>query len=129
MIGKNVANSSCSVASTSSNYSEPEPEPSGLAAGDMILTNMEKYHDEWPQVAQVVNINDNDDNITVQWYKGSISTSWLPCTIPVPGQRGKRMPWKEQVKRDDIWLSKYKLTNKNCLPKYVKQAIEQYEIN
>ena len=90
----------------------------------MVLTDVEKYVDEWPQVGKIVTLE--ADFVKIQWFKGSKTGQWNPCTVPVPGQRGKRMPWHETISVSDIWMTDFSLTNKNCLPKHVKDAIDNY---
>lgn len=92
----------------------------------MVLTKIERYCDEWPQVAEISSIDNDNVHVTVIWYKGARCTTWSRCSIPVPGQRGKRMPWKEIINKEDIWLSGWKLTNANLLPKHVKDKIDSY---
>ncbi|XP_071162877.1 uncharacterized protein [Mytilus edulis] len=104
--------------------SQPIIMEEGLKADDFVLTNLEKYSDEWPQIGKVISICGH--NIHILWYKGSKSTSWSPCTMPISGQRGKREPFIETVTRDQIWKSGFQLTNNGYLPKSVKDAIDRY---
>lgn len=96
-----------------------------IKEGDMVLTDLDQYSDEWPQVGQVISVISGLDTCKLHWFKGCKSGTWNPCTIPMPGQRGKRMPWVEEVKKGSIWLV-FELTHKKLLPKNVKDAIDKY---
>ena len=56
--------------------------------GSMIFTDVEKYCGEWPQVARIVSVKESE--VTVQWYRGSESSAWLPCILLslVAGEKG-----------------------------------------
>lgn len=97
----------------------------GMKVGDFVLTDIEKYQDEWPQLGKVIEVI-CPDTVILQWYKGSKTSSWSPCTIPVPGLRGKRQPFVEDVKVRDIWLSGFALTTNSFLTKSTKDAIDAY---
>ncbi len=91
----------------------------------MVLTDLDKYEDEWPQVGQVTEIAGNDE-VLIHWFKGTKTTAWTPCTVPMPGQRGRRMAWLETINKQDILL-KCQLTGKNMLPKHVKDQLDNLE--
>ena len=95
-----------------------------LEVGQMVLTDLDKYPDEWPQMGEIKYVNDR--SVTICWYKGSKTTAWTKCTIPMPGQRGRRIHWEEEINKNDIWLSGFRLTNNKCLPKSVREAIDNY---
>ncbi|VDI30017.1 Hypothetical predicted protein [Mytilus galloprovincialis] len=96
-----------------------------LEVGQMVLVDIEKYADEWPQVGQTLEIAAG--LVKIHWYKGSKTGPWCPCTIPVPGKRGKRMPWIEEIRAEEIWKNNFNLTNKNCLTKQIRYAIDNYD--
>ena len=96
-----------------------------LTEGSMVLTDLAHYSDEWPQVAKVVKVG-TEGKVELQWFKGCKSGIWQPCTIPALGQRGKRTAWVEEISSSAIWMSNFQLTAKNCLPKYVREAIDNY---
>lgn len=62
--------------------------------------------------------------IKIHWYKGSKTTSWTPCTIPVPGEKGKRQSWIEEIDVSEIWHYSFRLTPSGHLPKKVKELVE-----
>ena len=95
-----------------------------VVEGLMALTDLDKYADEWPQVGKIVELE--EESAKIHWYKGSKTGQWNPCSVPVPGHRGKRMPWLEMIPISDIWMGDFRLTSKNCLPKHVKEAIDNY---
>lgn len=94
-----------------------------IQEGTMVLTKIDKYNDDWPQVAKVQHVC--NDMVTVTWYKGWTG-SWIESTKPVPGNRGKRMPWQETIQMSDIWFDNFSLTANGKLPTRVKQAIDRY---
>ena len=48
---------------------------------EIVLTYLDKYVDEFPQVAKV--LEQNGKQILVHWYKGAKTTVWQPKFIPV----------------------------------------------
>ncbi|CAG2202794.1 unnamed protein product [Mytilus edulis] len=60
----------------------------------MVLLNLQEFCNEWPHVAQVVEIQEANSTCTIHWYKGANSNNWKPCSKPVRGKKGrKREPW------------------------------------
>ena len=103
--------------------SVPKDKVVEVKTGSMVLLAMDKYMDEWPQVAKVMEAT--KEVATIVWYGGSMTGQWRPCSIPIPGQRGKKQPFTEEVPRSAIWFN-FELTNKNCLPKNVKAEINNF---
>lgn len=96
-----------------------------LKVGDMVLTDSLLHHiDSWPQVAKVMEIN--SDDVTVQWFWGSRTTSWMPATKRIKGLKGKREPDTAKLKRQVIWYHGFSLTPQGFLPKAVREAIDNY---
>ena len=93
--------------------------------GDFCLLNVAKYAGEWPQIGKVVEILQT--NVVIQWMKGSKLGPWSLCTVPEPGVRGKRVPWTEKVKPEEIWHSGFTFTNANKLPIRVRDLIDNFQ--
>ena len=90
----------------------------------MVLLDVPKYDGEWPQVAEVQDVD--GDRALVQWFKGSKTTAWQPCKVrSVTG--GKWVLWTEYVDINTIWFSGFKLTPSGRLPQYVKDTIDEYD--
>ena len=58
-----------------------------LQSDKMILADVQKFSDEWPQVSKIVHVS--DAVVREQWFKGSKSGQWNPCTVPFPGKEAK----------------------------------------
>ena len=97
-----------------------------MKEGDFILADVPKYAGEWPQVGTIKQVQESG-KVMVHWFKGSKTTSWTPCTIPVPRQRGKKMEWLEEVDLKNIWHYGFSLTPSGHLPKKVKDLIDNYD--
>ena len=95
-----------------------------IKTGDMCLLNVPKYAGEWPQIGKVLEIFPQD--VSIQWYKGSKTGQWSPCTVPIPKQRGKRMPWIEKIPLDQIWFSGFSFTPSRNLPSSVRSLLDNY---
>ncbi|XP_063406405.1 uncharacterized protein LOC134690365 [Mytilus trossulus] len=100
---------------------------SPLKVDDFGVFDVPTYAGKWPQIGKVVEFV--GDKLKVQWYKGSKTTIWNPCTIPVKGQKGERQPWTELVSKTDVKLSGFQLTASCFLPKHVKDFIDGYDFN
>ena len=90
----------------------------------MCLLNCPKYVGEWPQIGKVVAISPSE--ASAQWYKGSKTGPWPPCTVPAPKQRGKRMPWVERVLLDQIWFSGFSFTPSRNPPASVRTLLDNF---
>lgn len=91
----------------------------------MILLDESKYADEWPQIAKVLDIQ--NDEVIIQWFKGSKKSAWRPATRRVGEQRGgKTEPYIENVNRINVWYIGFSLTSTGNLPKHVKDALDAY---
>ena len=84
----------------------------------MCLVNVPKCEGEWPQIGKMLEISPSE--ACIQWYKGSKTGSWSPCTVPVPKERGKRMPRVERIPRDQIWFSGFSFTPSRNFPSSVR---------
>lgn len=93
----------------------------------MSLFDVPKYAGEWPQIGKVVEIS--GDTIKVHWFKGSKSTAWTPCAVPIKGQKGRRQPWVEIVPKTCTKFTGFQLTISNYLPKHVKDFVEAYDFS
>lgn len=91
----------------------------------MCLLNTEEWADFWPQVAQVVSLDDQDDHVKVRWYRASVTGINRPEII-IEHQTGKQMDWVQSVNRSDIWLSGFKLTEKRRLPAEVQRSVKLF---
>lgn len=76
------------------------PTPCLYKEGDFMCTDVPEYAGEWPQVCRVIAAEEN--HLIVQWYKGSKSTTWTPCTRRMKGQKGRTDPWVERVAREYV---------------------------
>ncbi len=72
-----------------------------VVPGDLVLTSVPAYADEWAQIGEVLQVEDGD--ITVKWLAGSKTTSWVPVLI---GKKGNRKEWHDVISVNDIWMSK-----------------------
>ncbi|CAC5422376.1 UFD1 [Mytilus coruscus] len=95
------------------------------AVGNFVLTNLDKYAGDWPQLGKVLKFEE-EEIIQLHWYKGSKTGPWSPCTKAVPGTRGKREAWCEAVNLQDIWCHSFNLTPSNKLPLKIKKKMESF---
>ncbi|XP_061171052.1 uncharacterized protein LOC133180592 [Saccostrea echinata] len=72
----------------------PSAKATDIAPGDFVCADVPKYAGEWPQLGRIVSVE--CDSVQLQWYKGSRTTAWTPCTRRVKGVRGKTEPWMEK---------------------------------
>lgn len=98
-----------------------------LCVGMLVLLNLAKYAGEWPQLGKIVDTN-SDSTIVIQWYQGSRTGSWMPCTRPVRGEgsRGKRSPWTESVPCSSVWCHGFHLTPAGKLPQKVREKVDSF---
>lgn len=89
----------------------------------LCLLDVPEYAGEWPQLAKVVSVE--GARTLVQWYKGSKTTSWQPCTRR-SGSGGKWVPWTEYVPTEFIWCRNIELTPSGKLQQKIKEKIEDY---
>ena len=98
-----------------------------LKEGDLCLLDVDAYADYWPHVGRVKHILD-PDNVSIEWFKGSMTTTFRPWRLP---QKGKRKLsdeiWTENVDRENIWFYGFKLTPKGNLPKQIKELLNEYK--
>ena len=100
-----------------------EPQQKHLTIGDMCLLDVPMYAGEWPHVARVQDIR--GQNVLIQWFKGSKTTPWQPCTKRAPAG-GKWVPWTEEVDCSDIWCFGFELIMAQKLPQKIKEKIDNY---
>lgn len=86
-----------------------------MKSGQYVCTDVPAYAGEWPQIGKVISMQ--PDTVTLQWYKGSKTTTWKPCTKRVKGTKGKTEAWEENVERCYIWSEGFNLTSTGHLPK------------
>lgn len=97
-----------------------------LKIGDLCLLDVPKYAGEWPQVAQITELCAGTDQVLIQWFKGSVTGSWTPCSVAASGARGKRVAWTESVQRHNIWHFGFSLTPAKNLPRSVRKKNDEY---
>ncbi|XP_053389392.1 uncharacterized protein LOC128552403 [Mercenaria mercenaria] len=95
-----------------------------LQEGDMVLLDSLRFTEQWPQVAQVVHLE--EDVATVQWFWGNKTTPWTPATKNKTGQRGRREPYLLVFKKELIWHYGFNLTPSGMLPKSVRDKVDHY---
>ena len=95
-----------------------------IQEGDMVLCDVERYHDEWPQVARVLNID--RDEYKILWYKGSMTGAWTPATRRVKGAKGKTETYEDIVSQSELWFSGFRLTPAGNLTKVTKDKLKSY---
>ena len=80
----------------------------------MVATYLAQYPQEWPQVGRVCSVTDGQ--LEIQWFTGTTTSQWKPLTLPVPGTRGERQPWKETIQETAIITTPFALTRTGRLP-------------
>ncbi|XP_074659473.1 uncharacterized protein LOC141912156 [Tubulanus polymorphus] len=93
-----------------------------MVVGDLCLLDMAKYADYWPQIGEVIEIN--DEVIKLRWYKGGLTGKIEPEVLFKKGN-GK-IDWIEEVSRPVIWKWGFKLTPKGYLTTEIKACINAY---
>ncbi|XP_060551751.1 uncharacterized protein LOC132713258 [Ruditapes philippinarum] len=91
--------------------------------GSFVICNYDKYPDEFPQLARVISVS--DENLELLWYKGAKTTTWKPASRPVKGQRGQREPWTEIVPSIAVMFYDFQLTPLGKLPQHIKEVLDQ----
>lgn len=91
----------------------------------MVLLDVPEHENEWPQVAQVIEIDDDARTCTIHWFKGARTKCWTPCSIPLRGKKGKREPWIVSVPINYV-LFVFQLTSAGHLPKVAKEFCQSY---
>ena len=68
-----------------------------IKEGNLVACYVEKYEDEEPQIAKILNVNLED--VEVQWMQGSYFDPWHPCRVK---QGRSYEPWVEDIPRSSI---------------------------
>ena len=66
-----------------------------------------------------------DGQLDVHWYTGTITSQWKPLTLPVPGTRGERQPWKEVIQDTAVITTPFRLTRTARLPGEVQLELRE----
>ena len=96
-----------------------------LKKGDLALVYLAKYAGEWPQMGRIVEVL-KDEKCTLHWHKGSMTGSWSQCSIPVRGEKGKRVPWIEEIPISSVWFYGFSLTPAGKLNQKTKDQISNF---
>ena len=56
-----------------------------IEVGTMVAVYLAKYAGEWSQIGKKMGTNTDKGTCTIQWYGGSMSGAWTPCTIYAKG--------------------------------------------
>ena len=84
----------------------------------MVAVFLESYRHDWPQIGKVLQV---DEELTIQWFTGTVNSAWKPLTVS--GQ-----PWTEKVSPHTLIAAPFTLTRTNRLPGEVRQELrEQFE--
>lgn len=98
--GELVNNDLCIGTSTDTSSTAESDIP--IKAGNIVACYLEKYQDEEPQLAKILEVN--FDKVQVQWLKGSYYDPWSPCEL----KKGSTYePWVEQIPRTSILYQVY----------------------
>ncbi|XP_063439429.1 uncharacterized protein LOC134720824 isoform X3 [Mytilus trossulus] len=97
-----------------------------VSVGEMVLLNLAEYEKEWPQVAQV--INSDEETCMIHWFRGSQTKPWKPCSRAIPGKKGKREAWTQTINITEIIRNSFCLTKGGFLPKNVKEFCKSHEL-
>jgi hypothetical protein len=107
-----------------------KPQLDPLAVGNMVLTDIIQMANKlmWPQVGRILSVT--DEVIRIQWFRGSLTGTWRPCTI-INTESMNRVPWEQDIHIDavpEVVIHQgFHLTNKSFLPKHVKDFLDQYD--
>ena len=83
----------------------------------MVLCDVAKYDEDWPQVGQV---RRRKDGITsVEWFTYE-RKKWRPCRIR------NKFAWVDNVNDEDIFFRGFNLTKAGKLPSSAKDALKIY---
>ncbi|WAR06069.1 hypothetical protein MAR_021438, partial [Mya arenaria] len=94
--------------------------------GTFVMLDMDKYADEWPQVAKILTVISTTET-EIRWYKGAKTSTWSPATRRVKGSRGgKTEPFIEIINNNVIWFSGFSLTPSGHLPKQVREEVDAH---
>ena len=94
----------------------PVGEP--IKKGNLVACYLEKYQDEEPQIAQIINVK--SDSVEVHWMHGSYSEPWHPCQV----KRGRTSePWLEDIPASSI-LYQVQLSKSNRLSEPLRKKLK-----
>lgn len=96
---------------------------SSININDLCLCDVAKYAGEWPQLAEIKELKDL--HAVVHWYKGSKTTSWVPCTRR-SRNTSRWEPWLEEIALSDIWCHGFQLTGAKKLTQKIKDKLDDY---
>ncbi|CAG2192773.1 unnamed protein product [Mytilus edulis] len=97
-----------------------------VSVGEMVLLNLKEYEKEWPQVAQVINFE--EETCMIHWFRGSKTKPWKPCSRVIQGKKGKREAWTQTINKTEIIRNSFCLTKGGFLPKNVKEFCKSHEL-
>ncbi|CAG2222513.1 unnamed protein product [Mytilus edulis] len=97
-----------------------------VSVGEMVLLNLKEYEKEWPQVAQVINFD--EETCMIHWFRGSKTKPWKPCSRVIQGKKGKREAWTQTINKTEIIRNSFCLTKGGFLPKNVKEFCKSQEL-
>lgn len=98
-----------------------------LECGSHVAIWLEKYQAERPPyIAQI--LSTKTDSLVVQWWTGSYSGVWKPCTQRLGRQT---VPWQEEVPQTSI-IANVSFSKSNRLTEvnknYLKELYSEYDI-
>ncbi|CAC5396044.1 unnamed protein product [Mytilus coruscus] len=106
--------------------SQGENNTISVSIGEMVLLNLEEYKKEWPQVAQIIDFD--EETCMIHWYRGSKTKPWKPCSRMIQGKKGKREAWTQKISKTEIMRNSFCLTKGGFLPKNVKEFCKSHEL-
>lgn len=92
-----------------------------IAPGKMVACFVKEYRDEIPQIAEVLEISDDSDDIVIHWWDGTYSGSWRAL---VKRQGRASVPWTEVLKKSNV-LFEVSLTKGFKLPKATQEILRK----
>lgn len=89
-----------------------------IKEGSLVACYIEKYQDEEPQIARIINVKQSE--VEVHWMHGSYFDPWYPCKVKW-GHSYK--PWIEQIPQSSI-LYEVQLSNTQRLTEPFRKKLK-----
>ena len=88
----------------------------------MVYLYVQKYPNEWPQLAEIIDCS--EDDLTIIWYHASYTGCCRKFRLQ---QKKQRVNWVEQVQKEDVLFHPFNLLPSSKVPKEITDLLKEKE--